>query len=76
MLRRVLTAALPLWFVFAPLVVATETGKLKLTWSRVGDAVAIVWTETGFTPPEDIHRRGFGTTVMENMVGRALGSDD
>ncbi|WP_421761603.1 sensor histidine kinase [Devosia sp.] len=54
---------------------ATENGKLKLTWSRVGDAVAIVWTETGFTPPEDIHRRGFGTTVMENMVGRALGSD-
>ena len=54
---------------------ATETGKLRLTWGRVGDAVAIVWTETGFTPPQDFHRRGFGTTVMENMVGRALGSD-
>jgi len=30
MLRRVLTAALPLWFVLAPLVLAAETG--KRTW--------------------------------------------
>jgi Na+-translocating ferredoxin:NAD+ oxidoreductase RnfG subunit len=30
MLRRVLTAALPLWFAFAPLVIAAETG--KRTW--------------------------------------------
>jgi Na+-translocating ferredoxin:NAD+ oxidoreductase RnfG subunit len=30
MLRRVLTAALPLWFAFAPLVIAAESG--KRTW--------------------------------------------
>lgn len=53
---------------------ASEHGQLRLTWSRVGDAVEIIWTESGFTPPPDTHRRGFGTTVLENMVGRALNS--
>ncbi len=49
-------------------------GKLVITWSRDADSLKFDWRETivPFTPPSD--RRGFGTTVLESMVGRSLGA--
>ena len=49
-----------------------ENGTLLVTWSRSGEALHLLWRETvtPFTPPSE--RRGFGTTVLESMVGRSL----
>jgi two-component sensor histidine kinase len=52
-----------------------DGGSLGVTWTRDGDVLNLVWRETArnFTPPGQ--RRGFGTTVLENMVGRSLGAE-
>ncbi len=52
-----------------------ESGTLSVTWQVDGDALRLRWRETvtPFTPPSD--RRGFGTTVLESMVGRSLGAE-
>lgn len=52
-----------------------EGGRLELTWERVGDAVSFLWHESGNGPAETAPRRGFGTTVLENMVGRSLNGE-
>ena len=51
-----------------------EGGSLNVTWSRDTEALNLNWREhaRSFTPPSE--RRGFGTTVLENMVGRSLGA--
>ena len=49
-----------------------EGGRLSVTWARTQDAVAFVWHEEGASPGAATPRRGFGTTVLENMVGRSL----
>lgn len=54
---------------------ATEGGRLELTWKRVGDAVSFLWHESGNAPAQATPRRGFGTTVLENMVGRSLNGE-
>lgn len=54
---------------------ARDGGRLELTWKRVGDAIAFVWHESGSTPGDKSPRRGFGTTVLENMVGRSLNGE-
>jgi two-component sensor histidine kinase len=54
---------------------AKEGGRLEVTWKRTGDAVSFVWHESGNAPGAATPRRGFGTTVLENMVGRSLGGD-
>ncbi|MDB5541162.1 MAG: hypothetical protein JWQ89_2889 [Devosia sp.] len=54
---------------------AREGGRLRVTWQRVGEAVAFVWHESGSAPGAVTPRRGFGTTVLENMVGRSLGAE-
>ncbi|WP_439599791.1 sensor histidine kinase [Devosia sp.] len=54
---------------------AKEGGRLELTWKRVGDAVSFLWHESGNAPAETAPRRGFGTTVLENMVGRSLNGE-
>lgn len=54
---------------------AKEGGRLELTWQRVGDAVSFLWHESGNAPSETAPRRGFGTTVLENMVGRSLNGE-
>jgi two-component sensor histidine kinase len=53
-----------------------EGGSLRLSWERRDDGTLhFDWRETSpaFTPPTE--RRGFGTTVLESMVGRSLGAD-
>lgn len=54
---------------------ATDGGCLDVSWLREGEHVVLVWRETGFTPQLEAARRGFGTTVLEGMVGRSLGAD-
>lgn len=51
---------------------AGEGGRLEVTWERRGDQVAFVWHEEGAVAIDPQPRRGFGTTVLENMVGRSL----
>jgi two-component sensor histidine kinase len=52
-----------------------ESGRLSVTWRQEGDTLHLRWRETvtPFAPPSD--RRGFGTTVLESMVGRSLGAE-
>ncbi|MBN9315922.1 MAG: sensor histidine kinase [Devosia sp.] len=52
-----------------------EGGHLEVSWMRSGDRVAFVWHETGGKPVDAPPRRGFGTTVLENMVGRSLNGE-
>jgi two-component sensor histidine kinase len=49
-----------------------DGGRLAVTWERRADSVAFVWHEEGSGPTAASPRRGFGTTVLENMVGRSL----
>jgi two-component sensor histidine kinase len=51
-----------------------DAGHLDVTWSRDGEALHLGWREASpyFKPPSE--RRGFGTAVLENMVGRSLGA--
>ncbi len=50
-------------------------GSLVVRWELDGTTLRLSWRETvtPFTPPSD--RRGFGTTVLESMVGRSLGAN-
>ncbi len=54
---------------------AKPDGKLAVSWTRQGDIVDFVWRESGFAPNAESKRRGFGTSVLENMVGRSLNAD-
>ena len=51
-----------------------DGGSLNVSWSRDAEALNFDWREhaKSFTAPSE--RRGFGTTVLENMVGRSLGA--
>lgn len=51
-----------------------DRGSLAVTWRRESETLNFTWRETvtPFTPPTE--RRGFGTTVLESMVGRSLGA--
>lgn len=52
-----------------------EGGRLCVSWERQGEAIAFVWREIGAVAGTSTPRRGFGTTVLENMVGRSLGAE-
>lgn len=54
---------------------ATAEGKVAITWKIVGDALELVWRETGAAIAQNGERRGFGTTVLETMVSRSLGAE-
>jgi two-component sensor histidine kinase len=51
-----------------------DTGTLLVSWRTADDNLHLRWRETvtPFEPPSE--RRGFGTTVLESMVGRSLGA--
>lgn len=52
-----------------------DGGTLSVTWVRGPETLDFAWRETArsFVPPTE--RKGFGTTVLENMVGRSLGAE-
>ena len=54
---------------------STDTGTLSVTWTRTPERVQFLWRELVPALKPSPERRGFGTTVLENMVGRALGAD-
>jgi len=54
---------------------ASDAGSLRVTWTRKPDRVQFLWRELVPSLPPRTERKGFGTTVLENMVGRALGAD-
>jgi two-component sensor histidine kinase len=54
---------------------AREDGTLTVTWDRHGDRLAFSWCEHVRSLPTRAERRGFGTVVLENMVGTALGAE-
>jgi two-component sensor histidine kinase len=54
---------------------STNGGSLHVAWARTPETVQFLWRETVPVLRQRPERRGFGTTVLENMVGRALGAD-
>ena len=55
---------------------AAETGRVSLRWARLPDGgFELTWTESGgptVTPPT---RRGFGSTLLEQVTGRELNGE-
>ncbi|MBZ7923958.1 sensor histidine kinase [Ensifer adhaerens] len=54
---------------------ANTTGVVKLSWSLEDEGIAIRWREEGADlagKPSDPVRKGFGTLVLERMLGMAL----
>ena len=51
-----------------------EAGRIAVSWGISGDRLALCWRESMTPLAEPASRRGFGTTVLENMVGRSLGA--
>jgi PAS domain S-box-containing protein len=50
------------------------TGQVELKWSHDADGwVVLRWTETGGPPVNEPKRRGFGTRVVESMIGQLKG---
>jgi PAS domain S-box-containing protein len=48
-------------------------GQVHIMWSRAADGRLVLrWTETGGPPAKPPTRRGFGTRVMEGMIGGQL----
>ena len=53
---------------------ASDAGTLEVTWSATEEALHLNWRERGARLDALPERRGFGTTVIENMVARSLGA--
>jgi len=51
---------------------ATDAGTLRVTWRLHEGRLLLIWRETVKTMPPRSERRGFGTTVLESMVGRSI----
>lgn len=49
-----------------------ETGRLDVSWQLAGERLELTWREHVARPPAEPSRKGFGTTVLETMVGRSL----
>lgn len=54
---------------------AAESGKLRVDWRVEDGRLLLSWRERVERLGEPSGRRGFGTTVLENMVGRALSAE-
>ncbi|WP_419319196.1 HWE histidine kinase domain-containing protein [Caulobacter sp. ErkDOM-E] len=53
---------------------STENGKVEVVWRRSPDGgFALEWLETGGPPATEPTKRGFGATLVEDVVGRELG---
>ena len=53
---------------------STETGRIEVRWSTAPDGgFALDWAESGGPPVVTPERRGFGSTLLEQVTGRELG---
>lgn len=53
---------------------STEGGKVEVVWRRAPNGgFALEWLETGGPPANAPTKRGFGATLIEDVVGRELG---
>jgi two-component sensor histidine kinase/PAS domain-containing protein len=53
---------------------STEAGKVEVVWRRSPDGgFALEWLESGGPPANAPAKRGFGATLVEDVVGRELG---
>src|SRR5262249_52402800 len=51
---------------------STVAGRVDISWGIDGDTLTISWTERDGPPVSTPTRRGFGTVVMEAMVGYSV----
>ena len=51
---------------------STARGRVHISWRIEGDRLMMSWTERDGPPVSRPSRRGFGTIVMEAMVGRSV----
>jgi PAS domain S-box-containing protein len=54
---------------------STDMGRVDVGWAMTDDTFAMSWTERDGPPVRAPKRKGFGGTVIESMVGRALGGE-
>jgi two-component sensor histidine kinase len=54
---------------------AGRTGRLSVTWTLTPDEIELIWRETVDKPIEGRRERGFGTEVIERMVGGTLDAE-
>jgi PAS domain S-box-containing protein len=54
---------------------STDAGQIDVGWQVDGDALTMSWTERGGPPVRAPDHRGFGTTVIDSMVKRAVGGE-
>jgi PAS domain S-box-containing protein len=52
---------------------STERGRVDVSWGIANDTLAMSWTEREGPPVSAPQRRGFGTTVMQEMAERTVG---
>jgi PAS domain S-box-containing protein len=54
---------------------STESGRVDVSWQLDDDTYVMSWIERNGPPVRPPVRRGFGTTVTESMVKRAVGGE-
>lgn len=53
---------------------STESGRIEVQWSPAPDGGFVIeWSEVGGPPVKAPERRGFGSTLLEQVTGRELG---
>ena len=53
---------------------STADGEVEIAWSRTADGrLNLRWTESGGPTPTPPTHRGFGTRILEKMIGGQLG---
>jgi two-component sensor histidine kinase len=54
---------------------AVDAGRLEVTWKAGSGGLKLEWRERAASVTGSPQRRGFGTTVLESMVGRSLNAE-
>ncbi|MDP2259999.1 MAG: HWE histidine kinase domain-containing protein [Caulobacter sp.] len=53
---------------------STDSGRIEVQWRHTADGGFVIdWTEAGGPPVKPPERRGFGSTLLEQVTGRELG---
>jgi CheY-like chemotaxis protein len=55
---------------------SVDTGRVDVRWKKLGDGgFELIWTESGGPRVNPPTRRGFGTTLLEQVTGRELNGE-